>query len=81
MCLNYKEYLKRLKEGQEQREKSVAELKTSINNTMIDIQTLMQRPHWEKTYRGELFGIFVDTWDKMIEDNKKFKEEFDNIFK
>jgi len=40
MCLNYKEYLKRLKEGKEQRDKSVGELTTSINNIMVDIQTL-----------------------------------------
>lgn len=79
--MNYKEYLTKVKEIEKNRENSLSETKSIINNIVVGIQTLMQRPHWEKKYKTELLGSFIDWWDKYLEDMKTFRGEADAIFK
>jgi len=78
--MNYKEDIIRRKEEQQKRDISMKELQTSLNNIMVDIKTLVERPHWQKLYREELYGILIDGSDKMIETAKIFRKEYNDVF-
>lgn len=75
--LTLKEYEKRLQDAQQEDLKTKKEVDDSINN--IVMMLVMKPRKWLDEHKAEILGSFIDWWDGMVDDNKKFKEEWDAI--
>lgn len=72
-----KEFEKRLEDGRQADLKTKKEVDDRINNIVFMLVTKPRK--WLDAYKTEILGSFIDWWDKMLDDNKKFKEEWDAI--
>ncbi len=75
-----KQQLNYIKAKQEQRDISMKELQTSLTNTMLGIKRLIAVPNWEELYKEKLYGILIDTLDKMYQDSQTFQKEYNDVF-
>lgn len=76
-----KEYIRRKQEITNEPEKLMNEVGTIIKNILFGVQVLMQRPNWQKEYKAKVLSLFFDFWDKMVENNKIFIKESEDVLK